>query len=152
MSEIVRSGDECRARGGVWFRRAWLVAIGLGLAGCGENFGSATTYPVKGTVLLPDGKPLAAGKVTLVSDETALSYTGAVGSDGGFVVKNGSREGAPAGNYKVRIEVEETSLPKGKKGKPARLPFPPRYADEDTSKLTASVKPGDNSFEFKLLK
>jgi hypothetical protein len=152
MNATVRSGNEGVARGGIRSSGAWLVAIGLGLAGCGENYGSATTYPVKGTVLLPDGKPLSSGKVTLVSDETALSYSGTIGSDGGFVVKNGLREGAPAGNYKVRVEVEETSLPKAKKGRPLRLPFPPRYADEDTSKLTASVKPGDNSFEFKLLK
>ena len=29
-----------------------------------------------------------------------------------FELKQGSRVGAPAGNYLVRVEIEETSLPK----------------------------------------
>jgi hypothetical protein len=121
--------------------------------GCGSGtFGSPSDYPVKGKILLADGKPLTSGRVIFVSDQTALSYGGTVTSDGGFELKQGSRVGAPAGNYKVRIEVDETTLPKGRSRSP-HLPFPSRYLDEDVSKLAATVNAGGgNAFEFKLTK
>ncbi len=132
---------------------AWAIAS----AGCGDRYGAPTSYPVKGTVLRPDGKPLTSGRIMFVSKESGLTYGGTIGSDGTYTVKSGAREGAPAGNYKVRIEIDETSLPHAKVGKGQRsvqLPFANKYTDEDTSELTASVKPDDssNNFEFKLAK
>ncbi len=130
----------------------WLVAaVGLAVAGCGQSsFRSGPDYPVKGKVLLAGGKPLRSGRVVFVSSETALSYAGPIGDDGGFELKQGDRVGAPAGNYKVRIEIDETRLPKGR-GKSANLPFPARYRDEDVSKLAVAVKAdSENAFEFKL--
>ncbi len=142
-------------------RRRWLawfcVAIptGLVIAGCGGgSFGSSKDYPVKGKVIQTDGKPLGAGRVVFVSSDTALSYAGSIGTDGSFELKQGSRVGAPAGRYKVRVEVDETTLPRKGKGA-ANLPFPARYLDEDASKLEATVKAGaegENVFEFKLTK
>jgi hypothetical protein len=132
----------------------WLVAaVGMTVAGCGQgSFRSGPDYPVKGKVLLADGKPLRSGRVIFVSSETALSYLGPIGDDGGFELKQGDRVGAPAGNYKVRIEINETGLPKGR-GKSSNLPFPAKYRDEDGSKLTATVKAEpENPFEFKLTK
>src|SRR5271166_3314215 len=119
----------------------WLVAaVGMAVAGCGQSsFRSGPDYPVKGKILLADGKPLSSGRVVFVSSETALSYAGPIRADGGFELKQGDRVGAPVGKYKVRIEIDETSLPKGR-GKSANLPFPGRYRDEDTSKLVATVK------------
>ena len=92
--------------------RLWLVtAVAVALAGCGQgSFRSGPDYPVKGKVLLADGKPLRSGRVVFVSSETALSYAGQIGDDGEFELKQGDRVGAPAGNYKVRIEIVETSL------------------------------------------
>ena len=139
-----------------WRRLAWpclAIAAGLAIAGCGGgSFGSSKDYPVKGKVVQSDGKPLSAGRVVFVSSDTALSYGGAIGAAGGFELKQGSRVGAPAGNYKVRVEVDESTL--GKKGKGvANLPFPAKYLDEDASKLEAAVKSeGENVFEFKLTK
>ncbi len=130
----------------------WLVTVvGMAVAGCGQgSFRTGPDYPVKGKVLLADGKPLRSGRVVFVSSATALSYMGRIGDDGGFELKQGDRVGAPAGDYKVRVEVDETSLPKSR-GKSSNLPFPPRYRDEDTSKLTATVKAEpENPFEFKL--
>jgi hypothetical protein len=63
----------------------------------------------------------------------------------------------PEGEYRVRLDVDESKLPTVK-GAPSKqqgsLPFPEIYADEDTSQLTATVKPDQtsNSFEFKLTK
>ncbi len=140
-------------------RKTWLawsclaIAAGLVTSGCGEgSFGTSKDYPVKGKVIQSDGKPLSSGRVVFVSSDTALSYAGSLGADGSFELKQGSRVGAPAGNYKVRIEIDETTLPK--KGKiAANLPFPGKYLDEDASKLVATVKAeGENVFEFKLAK
>jgi len=132
----------------------WLVAaVGTAVAGCGQSsFRSGPDYPVKGKILLADGKPLRSGQVVFVSSETALSYVGPIGDDGGFELKQGDRVGAPAGNYKVRIEINESSLPK-RPGKSSNLPFSAKYRDEDSSKLTATVKAEpENPFEFKLTK
>ena len=132
----------------------WLLsAVAMAVAGCGQGgFRSGPDYPVNGKVLLADGKPLRFGQVVFVSSETALSYVGHIAEDGGFELKQGDRVGAPAGSYKVRIDVTDSSLPKGS-GKAAKLPFPARYRDEDVSKLAATVKAGsesENRFEFKL--
>jgi len=130
----------------------WLVAaVGMTVAGCGQgSFRSGPDYPVKGKVLLADGKPLRSGRVVFVSSATALSYAGPIGDDGGFELKQGDRVGAPAGDYKVRVEIDETSLPKSR-GKSSNLPFPAKYRDEDTSKLTATVKAeSEKPLEFKL--
>ncbi len=132
----------------------WLVvAVGIAVAGCGQNsFRSGPDYPVKGKVLLADGKPLRSGRVVFVSSETALSYVGPIGDDGGFELKQGDRAGAPAGSYKVRVEIDETSLTKGS-GKSPNLLFPAMYRDEDASKLTATVEAfTENALEFKLSK
>jgi hypothetical protein len=144
------------------FRRAGLVltvAALIGLAGCESNpVVSLTLYPVKGRVLLPDGKPLSTGRIVFVGGKSAItSGPAAIESDGTFVVKGSSGDGLPEGDYRVRLEVDESKLPPSG-GDPAKrnatLPFPPKYSDEDLSDLTATVKPdaSGNSFEFKLTK
>lgn len=117
------------------------------LAGCSSSQDAAVVgslYPVKGQVLLPNGKPLDAGKVVFVSTNGTLSATGDVGSDGSFTLKSGeSGEGAPAGDYKVRIEADPVKHVAGKRGA-AALPFPSRYLDEDSSEITVTVKAEPN--------
>ena len=134
-----------------------LLAAGLtiaGIAGCGQEFGDARPpiQPVKGQVLL-DGKPLTSGEVVLVSSKYASEHHGTIGSDGHFTIKSGDAEGAPEGEYRVRIDPEPKQ---GTKGRPARtstsLPYPAHYADATTSDLTFTVKPGDNDIELKLTK
>jgi hypothetical protein len=104
-------------------------------------------------VQLPDGKPLTTGRVVFVSKD-GLNSIGTLGADGTFSLTTGaSGEGAPAGEYKVRLEAGETSFKKG--AKPAQtaqaLPFPEKYADEDSSELTATVKAEPTKLEpFKL--
>ncbi|MGZ3302487.1 MAG: hypothetical protein ACXWO3_16335, partial [Isosphaeraceae bacterium] len=50
-----------------------VAAAGLmisGLSGCGEpTYSTPTVYPVKGQILLSDGKPLTSGHVVLVSNQ-----------------------------------------------------------------------------------
>lgn len=138
----------------------WLGGLVL-LAGCGDTDNavpSHPTVPVKGVVKLADGKPLGSGSVFFVPTKDAVSEpNGKIGPDGSFVLKTNGQDGAPAGEYKVRIEAASESLPQvgasgrgGAKGA-ARLEFPVKYTDETTSGLTATVKAeGDNQFTFDL--
>ncbi|MDR3634103.1 MAG: carboxypeptidase-like regulatory domain-containing protein [Isosphaeraceae bacterium] len=131
-----------------FFCGAFLVS----LSGCGADDGGVkkvTVYPVKGSVVLADGKPLSGGKVYFVPKDGALTSEGKIGSDGTFaLVTGGSGEGAPPGDYKVRVAPEDTSLLAGKKAaKGKALPFPSKYLDEDSSGLTATVKADPNQLE-----
>jgi hypothetical protein len=146
---------------GIWhlrFRVLWLsAAMLIGSGGCGDHYSLPTTYPVTGKVLLPDGKPLTSGRIMFVSKESGLTFGGPIGSDGTYTLKTDARDGAPEGNYKVRVEIDETSMPhanavKGKRS--LQLPFANKFTDEDASQLTATVKPdqSSNQFEFKLTK
>jgi hypothetical protein len=133
------------------------VVLASGLAGCGSPIDRMTFFPVKGKVVLADGKPLAAGNVVFVATESTLTSAANLENDGTFVVK-GSKEGLPAGEYLVRIEVDESetgpSKAKSSRRKGGPVPFPEKYLDEDASGLRVTVKPSptENNFEFKLTK
>ncbi len=143
-------------------RRSWFAvlpaltaALAIGCGGAGDAVPKLSLNPVKGKVVLDDGKPLTAGRVVLVSPTTGISPNGKIGPDGSFVLSSGEQgEGAPAGDYKVKIEPEfalGASSAKPKAG--GKLPFAGIYVDEDTSGLKVTVKDGDNSLEpFKLAK
>jgi len=133
-----------------------VAAAGLmisGLSGCGEpTYPTATLYPVKGQVLLSDGKPLTSGQVVFVSNQD-VAFFGKVESDGRFSIKTGAGEGAPEGEYTVRIEpdLQPGTAGRAKRGA-ASLPFPAKYANDTTSGLKVTVKPGENNLEpFKLV-
>ena len=51
------------------------------LSGCGEpSYPTPTVYPVKGQVLLPDGKPLTSGVIVLVSQNgRRVPWQGGIG-------------------------------------------------------------------------
>ena len=96
-------------------RRSWQVGL-LGppvamLAGCGhsDSLPATQVYEVKGKVLLADGKPLSGGWIYFVpKGDLPITPSGEIGSDGTFsLVTGGSGEGAPAGEYKVRIEAPQ---------------------------------------------
>jgi hypothetical protein len=138
--------------------RAWGVVaaaglIALGFSGCGESYTQiskpiSTVHPVKGQILLADGKPLTTGVVVLVST-SGQEFPGKLDSDGKFSIKIGDREGAPEGEYVVRLDAEAATTGatgRAKKGT-GNLPFPAKYADETTSDVKVTVKPGDNNLE-----
>src|SRR5262249_38168987 len=135
-----------RPRRGPWP----VVAIIAVLAGCaepGSALPKATTYEVKGQVLLRDGKPLSKGKVVFVAqDPPALSANGDISPDGTFSLSTlGNDDGAGPGSYKVRTEPapKDVEGPKGVKN----LKFPSKYTDEDASGLLVTVKPEPNRLE-----
>jgi hypothetical protein len=119
------------------------------LGGCGQTDTPPVVrvYEVKGKVLLAGNKPLTRGRVVFVPTQEPLLVSSAeVREDGTFSLATGeSGEGAPAGNYKVRVEpvgpVPNEQRPRsGSKS----LPFPSKYFDEDSSGLSVTVKPEAN--------
>jgi hypothetical protein len=124
-----------------------VVVIGTGLAGCsGSNSMPALhVYEVKGKILLADGRPLNGGWVSFVpKGDLPVTPSSAINSDGTFsLVTGGAGEGAPAGEYKVRVDAPQLgAVPKGKKP-----PFPIKYADEDSSGLVVTVRAEPNHLE-----
>jgi hypothetical protein len=117
----------------------WLVAC---LSGCGEQADwipaiKDPAFPVKGRVLLPNGKPLTSGRIEFypVKDPGLIAH-GELASDGTFELRTREPgDGAIPGEYKVRIMIPE----KKEYGRLAN------YRDEDGSKLKATVKAEPNN-------
>ena len=121
------------------------VLLSVVVWGCIDRnpLGGSTLYPVKGKVTLPGGKTMAGLKVNFWGPTSDSATTE---SDGTFAF-TGKKEGLPAGDYKVSLEIASTA----KASKNAKLPFPSRFLDEDFSRLTAKVTAdGPNDFDFKL--
>jgi hypothetical protein len=132
----------------------WLCALASG-CGAGDAPRWQTVHAVTGKVVLANGKPLNGGAVYFVPADGAVMSEGKIAPDGSFsLLTGGSGAGAPAGEFKVRIEPPDASVlairrtPGSGKG----LPFPARYLDEDTSGLTVVVKSGANDLKPFVLK
>jgi hypothetical protein len=148
------------ARGPALGRAARVLSgvIFVVMTGCGQTnpLSGEKLYPVKGKVVLDDGKPLTTGSTIFVGISSNISVSAPIGSDGTFEF-TGTTPGLPAGEYRVAIDIEgrQRTVAKGSKARPKEnLPFPARYLDEDASKLTATVKAdsSSNDFSFKLNK
>lgn len=160
--------------------RYLLVCLGvLLIVGCSTDSGFPTTYPVAGTVKYK-GKPIAGATVTFYLSDGKGSAVGSSGPDGSFTLSSfRPGDGAVAGNYKVSIakyaatQPEKTDTPpegeiasgdidpanyapptaSSLNQRPAapKNDLPPKYAQADSSGLTASVsESGKNQFDFDL--
>jgi len=122
-----------------------IVLLAVVTWGCSGASNLGPVYPVKGKVTLPDGKTMGGLKVNFWGPTNDSAMTE---SDGTFAF-TGTKEGLPAGDYKVSLEIAQMA----KASKNATLPFPSNYLDEDFSRLTAKVTAdGPNDFDFKLTK
>lgn len=118
---------------------AWLTLAGLSctLAGCGSR-----TYPVKGVVVWPDGKPateLAGYAVTFEAVEAKVGATGDVQADGTFTVgtyRDG--DGAVPGRHRVALTPPDPLHDVDKPRPKAALP--PRYRSLEKSGLVVTVE------------
>jgi hypothetical protein len=132
------------------------MAAGALLAGCrgSDSLPSLQVYEVKGRVLLADGKPLSGGWISFVpQSDLPVSPGGPISSDGTFsLVTGGSGEGAPVGEYKVRIEAPQLPQPGVAKNGRKKAPFPFKYTDEDSSGLIVTVRASTNRLEPFVLK
>jgi len=126
---------------------AWVAAAGIAVtaAGCGPRM-----YPVRGTVTLEDGTPLAKGLVIFERFEggRALTARGDIGPDGSYELSTEKPgDGVPPGKYRVSINPLDTSdTPDEQKV----LPFDVKYLNLKTSGLEYEVKAGANEFPIHL--
>jgi len=133
----------------------WLGMTGLvmgvwaGVAGCrgSDSLPVLPVYEVKGKILLSNGKPLSGGWISFVpKGGLPVTPSGAIGSDGSFsLVTGGSGEGAPAGEYKVRVEAPQLQQTASRSRKKPIIPF--KYTDEDSSGLVITVRAETNQLE-----
>ncbi len=87
----------------------------------------AATAIIGGMVVL-DGQPLAAGKITFHQDNG--QFVGSVIKDGKFAI-----DAAPIGVLKVTVEGKGVS---------------PKYTTPETTALTVQTRAGKNQFDFDL--
>jgi hypothetical protein len=140
---IRRLARGCVARPGRPIARLGAALVWVTLAGCGDEKWAPVikdaAFPVKGKVLLPGGRPLAAGRIEFHPvQELGLLAHGAIASDGTFALRTRQAgDGAIPGTYKVRIMLPE-------RREFTRLA---RYRDEDSSRLTVTVRAEPNNLE-----
>lgn len=152
---------------------AFILALGaLGLlcvSGCGEESDQVPVYKVSGTVTY-NGEPIEGAQVVFIPVEQGPAATGTTDSDGKYQLTTyAAEDGAPAGEYKVKITKmskpplesgpsgpaggEEGYAPPGQEAMswtPENL-LPEKYAIPDQSGLTATVEANDNNtFAFEL--
>jgi hypothetical protein len=136
-------------------RELTLRSLGLALAmlaclvGCGES----KTAPVNGRVKLKDGSDvsvLAGYSLTFEAEGGKTSAVGDVNRDGTFKLSTfGANDGAMPGKYRVAINAPPNPDPDTP---PTKSKLPAKYANLDSSGLTAEVKPGQNDIELELEK
>lgn len=135
------------------------------VAGCGGQ-GSAgpKRYPVAGTVRYGD-KPVEGATVTFISTDGKSAATGKTDSSGKYQLVGGAVPGtynvkiekyeslaAPAGGSQVDIAEDKSYKPAPEGAEPVtpKNLLPPKYADPKQSGFTATVKEGENTFDFDL--
>ena len=127
--------------------------------GCGAKSSGPVTYPVSGKVTLA-GSPVADAAVRFAPVSPDLGIAGATAqtqSDGSFKMTiefdmgKSSKEGLPAGEYRVSVVKAERPAGELSLSKPPQNTLPPKYATVESSPLTVTVKAeGENHFEFPL--
>jgi hypothetical protein len=142
-------------------RRSIVLILGLTLVavagGCekGPPPGPplAEAQPVHGKVTFKDGMPLRGGLVTFTPTEVVAGRrvryeaAGLVDGQGNYKVGlNGNGAGAPEGDYKVTVAPRETQeLPGSNVSR-----IPKQYQETSATPLKATIKAGDNTFDFRL--
>ncbi|MCE9567006.1 MAG: hypothetical protein K8U57_33810 [Planctomycetes bacterium] len=119
---------------------ACLVAIGsLLLPGCGASKEIGPLHPVAGKVTL-DGAKLHYGIVVFVPDlekgnKLLLSPVARVTADGTYTIETESKQGAPAGWYKVMVITNDPGAPANAQT------IAPRYGRVELTDLAVEVTP-----------
>ena len=104
------------------------------LGGCGRRI---ATYPVRGTVTLVNGEPLAGGTVSMESADNSISATGTTDAQGRFAMSTlESGDGVPRGTYRAVILPPMGADP----DRPTPMPFDPKYTRYETSGLEFTIE------------
>lgn len=132
------------ARGSaIALRVAWVALLSLA-AGCGGET-VRQTGTVAGKIEL-DGKPLSG--MQILFEDTKQGFRASAGvQDGNYKFESP----LVVGNYQVAVLAPPAPPPgEASKQKPGLPAVPKKYLDGAKSGLTADVKSGDNTFDFKL--
>lgn len=129
------------------------------LAGCGTSE-FPDTYPVSGTILLPDGTPLKGGIIEFESiTDPNMRALGDIDQDGSFAsvftYKSSGREveGLIAGEHRVRFELAPGDDAEGGVAPRRKSPLvDSRYRSFDTSNLKCTIPAPDNRLSIRLEK
>ncbi len=117
----------------------------LAVLGCGDRL-----YPVRGTITLSDGAPLAKGLVIFerIEGGKPLTARGNVQSDGRFELSTTNPgDGVPLGRYKMVINpLDASDAPDEAKV----LPFDLKYVNFTTTDRIIEVKAESNDVPIKL--
>lgn len=114
-------------------------------SGCNDAAGpKRKLVKVTGTVQF-DGKPLTQGTISFVAEgQGAVNAAGDIDGTGKYTLSTHEKgDGAPPGNYKVRIESWASPPKMDETGTdPGKAAIPEKYFDVNGSGLTATVKDG----------
>ena len=143
------------------------VLLITALVGCGSSGDghSGARGSVSGTITL-DGKPLKAGcQVLFMSSSGGYTAAGVVG-EGGKYTLNYAHGGIPAVEYQVQLTAPvataapqqsdpgqmgaQMKITRKAKGEASDAPFPVQYGSISTSKMSFTVKEGENTADFAL--
>ena len=133
---------------GLVFRVRWLITgllciVALGCGGSGKSYRQIPTdpaYPVKGRVLLSDGKPAKTGTVIFQPVErSGIEARGKIGNDGSFALTSrNDGDGALSGEYNFVVVIPPVRKDLTKYAK---------YANTETPLLKATVSTSANALE-----
>ena len=119
------------------------------LAGCGSGVEAKKTGTVSGKITV-EGKPLTQGCVGFVSSTIGASAGGDLREDGTYTLDGP----VPVGEYRVFLTPPGLGdTPPGVESEQPQQELkgvPEKYLEEETTDLTATVKEGENTFDFDL--
>jgi len=122
----------------------------LPLVGCGSSGNSTVT----GTITTTDGQVVTGGRITFTSVSPPVSASSRIAPDGTYELSSVEPgDGAPVGNYQVAIVSKISSVGGDRNGRSvatSKSLVHEKYADVETSELTAEVTPGSNTINFEV--
>ena len=123
-----------------------LVAL---VSGCSPGLETAV---VRGKITYKD-KPVPSGTILFMPEDDRPAATGEIQPDGSYLLETyAPGDGAVLGKHSIMITAVEDQtgkLPEARNPMPALL-IPVKYTNFTTSRLTAEVQAGENTFNFDL--
>ena len=127
----------------------------VSVAGCGSSSGPSGKVTGK---ITNQGQPLAVGSVVTFMSDTGAVGSGVVEEGGAYRIRTTEGDELPVGEYKVSLSppvppptdpaAAMKAMEAGVKADQQTWNVPEKYRQGTTSGWTASIKEGDNTFDF----
>lgn len=115
------------------------------MSGCGQA-GPPASAKAEGTVT-HQGKPVSTGEIYFIAADKGFAANASLTTEGKFQISTG----LPPAQYRVFLTRPRITKPP-MAGEPppeaVEFPVPDKYQSENTSGLSAEIKPGDNTVNF----